>query len=76
MASNPSDGMQPSGHQDREAVRMTHCDLHEVTWKAQLLAHAARSALGTADSPGAGVGEAQAVLDLLWRVGFRPSDEE
>jgi len=75
MASNPTDGMEPSGRKGREAVRMTHCDLHEVSWKAQLLSHAARSALNMADIPSAAMGEAQAVLDLLWRVGFRPSEE-
>ncbi len=75
MASNPSDGMEPAKRKEG-GVRMTHADLHEVSWKAQLLAQAARSALGAMDIPGAAVAEAEAMMDLLWRLGVRPCEEE
>lgn len=74
MASNPSDGTEPPKRKDG-GVRMTHANLHEVSWKAQLLAQAARSALGATDIPGAAVAEAEAVMDLLWRLGFRPGED-
>ncbi len=74
MASNPSDGAGPSERQCRQAVRMTHADLHEVSWKAQLLMQAAKSAMSEADAGKAAMVEGQAMFDLLWRVGFRASD--
>ncbi|WP_206241230.1 hypothetical protein [Novosphingobium terrae] len=74
MASNPSDGTGPSERSDRQTVQMTHADLHEVSWKAQLLAQAAKSVLGEMETGKATMAEGQAMFDLLWRVGFRPSD--
>ncbi|WP_157098734.1 hypothetical protein [Novosphingobium rosa] len=53
---------------------MTHADLHEVSWKAQLLMQAAKSAMSEADAGKAAMVEGQAMFDLLWRVGFRASD--
>ncbi len=74
MASNASDGPDSSTRLGRQTIQLSHADLHEVCWKAQQLAQAARSALGETGCSDATIAQAQATFDLLWRTGFRPAD--
>lgn len=48
-------------------------DLHDLTWKAQLLARSSRFAIGQSDMQDQVEFDAQAMLDHLWELGFRPS---
>ncbi|WP_343615461.1 hypothetical protein [Novosphingobium sp.] len=55
---------------------LTFSDLHETSWKAQLLSRAAMNAIDHREDARRKIAtnEAQSLLDHLWRLGFRPTD--
>lgn len=64
--------MELFGHEGRAWGEMTLGDLHQTSWRAGLLARATFMALGHEALRWDAKSEAQAMLEHLWALGFRP----